>query len=266
MRHLGSTADTRYTSKIIKAGALMPDTKALLLNWDNSLSVRGNLARIEQENLLGKASRSRTADIVAIFRQRYLADRHLLPALITFSRSGVSDESLTRILYFQTVRADALLHDAVVDFFAPRMERGERDIHINDLVAWINGRVAAGTTERPWSEAVVKRVAQGILSTLRDFGVLQGAVQKQLAFVYLPTDAFAFIAFQLSLVQPSGDRLLNDPEWRLFFFDPMMVERFFLEAHQQRLLTYLAAGRVIRIEFPAKTLEEYARALTQRAD
>jgi hypothetical protein len=50
----------------------------------------------------------------------------------------------------------------------------------------------------------------------------------------------------------------------VFFFDPLMVERFFFESHQQQLLTYLAAGRVIRIEFPAKTIEEYARALTQR--
>jgi hypothetical protein len=55
---------------------------------------------IEQENLLGKASRSRAADILAIFRQRYLVDRRLLPALITFSRSDVNDESLNRILYF----------------------------------------------------------------------------------------------------------------------------------------------------------------------
>jgi hypothetical protein len=179
---------------------------------------------------------------------------------------SVSDESLNRILYFQAVRADALLHDAVVDFFAPRAGRGARDVHVNDLVGWIREQVAEGRTERPWSDAVISRVAQGIMSSLRDFGVLQGAAHKRLAFAYIPTDAFAFIAFQLSLAQPSGDRLLNDPEWRLFFLDPMMVERFFLEAHQQRLLSYHAAGRVIRIEFPATTIEEYAYALTQRTD
>jgi hypothetical protein len=45
----------------------------------------------------------------------------------------------------------------------------------------------------------------------------------------------------------------------------MAVERFYLEAHQRKLLSYLAAGSVIRIEFPGVTLEDYARELAQRA-
>jgi Putative inner membrane protein (DUF1819) len=64
----------RYTSKIIKAGALLTDTKMLLLHWDLAASVSENLQRIQQENVFGKASRSRIEDIVTIFRQRYLTD------------------------------------------------------------------------------------------------------------------------------------------------------------------------------------------------
>lgn len=36
-------------------------------------SVKADLAQIRQENLLGKASRSRVEDILAIFRQRCLS-------------------------------------------------------------------------------------------------------------------------------------------------------------------------------------------------
>jgi hypothetical protein len=103
------------------------------------------------------------------------------------------------------------------------------------------------------------------MATLRDFGVLQGAVNKRLAPTYLPVEAFAYIAFYLRQDQPSGERLINHPEWRLLFLSQQAVERFLIEAHQRHLLEYRAAGPVIRIDFPAGSLEEYAHVITQRA-
>ena len=73
-------ADARYSSKIIKAGALLADTKTLLAHWDISATVQANLIRIRHENLFGKASRSRVEDILAIFRQRYLVEDDVIKA------------------------------------------------------------------------------------------------------------------------------------------------------------------------------------------
>jgi hypothetical protein len=70
-----------YTSKIIKAGALLADTKTLLTHWNEALSEEQNIDRFRRENLFGKASRSRIEDILLIFRQRYLRERDVLPAL-----------------------------------------------------------------------------------------------------------------------------------------------------------------------------------------
>ena len=61
-----------YASKIIKAGALIGDTKTLLSHWHVAASVDENLNRLRRENVFGKASRSRVEDMLAIFRQRYL--------------------------------------------------------------------------------------------------------------------------------------------------------------------------------------------------
>ena len=65
-----SLSSTVYTSKIIKAGALLADTKTMLAQWDDNLSVSENLSRFRRENIFGKASRSRIEDILRIFRQR----------------------------------------------------------------------------------------------------------------------------------------------------------------------------------------------------
>ncbi len=252
---------TNYSSKIIKASALLSDTKMLLAHWDEGVDVATNLDRMRQDNVLGKASRSRVADILAIFRQRYLTDDEVLRALVVLAKGGMPAESLDRILYFQALRSDALLHDVVVDVLGGLVSRGQQDIFTPQVQDWVHRQVIEGKTERPWGEETTERVAQGAMATLRDFGVLQGAVNKRLAPVYLPVPAFAFIAYMLHQRERSGDRLLHDPEWRVFFLTPQAVERFFLEAHQERLLSYHAAGQVIRIEFPAPSLEEYARVL-----
>jgi len=94
--------------------------------------------------------------------------------------------------------------------------------------------------------------------------VLQGAVNKRITTAYLPTEAFAYIAFYLKQQQPSGAKLLELPDWKLFFLPREGVERFLFEAHQRELLEYHVAGSVTRLTFPAKTLEEYANALAQR--
>jgi len=44
-----------------------------------------------------------------------------------------------------------------------------------------------------------------------------------------------------------------------------VVERLLFEAHQKDLLEYHVAGTVTRLTFPARTLEEYADVIAQRA-
>jgi hypothetical protein len=51
-----------YSSKIIKAGALIGDTKTLLSHWDVDAPVDDNLSRVRRHNIFGKASRSRVED------------------------------------------------------------------------------------------------------------------------------------------------------------------------------------------------------------
>ncbi len=254
----------RYASKIIKAGALLADTKTLLGEWDAARSINENLDRFRRENLFGKNSRSRVEDILAIFKQRYLGDAELLQALLVLGRANMPAQSFDRILYLLALHNDPLLHDAVAELLVPLYDRGQQEVALADLVRWIRTQVAAGFTERTWGHETIERVGQGIAATLRDFGVLQGVVHKRITPPFLPVDAFCFIALLRYRELQAGERLLRDSEWRLFFLPDIAVEREFVAAHQEHLLEYYAAGRVVRIEFPTTSLEEYARALTQR--
>jgi hypothetical protein len=259
------TGARRYSSKIIKAGALLSDTKTLLAHWDTMCPVPENLARIRLQNVFGKASRSRVEDILAIFRQRYLTEDEVIKALVALVQERLPAIALDRILFFHAARADPLLHDVVTGWLAPRQSDGAVDINVADVQRLLVGWGAQGMTKGAWSEETTSRVAQGLLSTLRDFGVLQGIVHKRIAPAYVPVAAFAYVLFYLKQHQPSGARLVEHPDWQLFFLPRDGVERFLFEAHQRGLLEYHAAGSVTRLSFPVTTLEEYAHVLAQRA-
>ena len=259
-----SAAATPYTSRIIKAGALLGDTTPLLAHWDESQSVGGNLDRIRRENLFGKASRSRVEDILAIFRQRYLVDESVTKALVILTKGGFPAAALDRILYFYAASADPLLHDAVTEILLPMHSRAKTDVGVADVekavVQWVN----AGKTTTKWSDITIRRATQELLAALRDFGVLQGAAHKRIAPAYLPIAAFAYVAFCLKQRQASAARLLELPDWSLFFLPPAGVERLLIEAQQHGLLEYHVAGAVSRLTFPAQTIEEYANVIAQR--
>ena len=265
LKGISASVSPPYTSRIIKAGALLDDTKTLLSHWDVTASVPENLDRIRRENVFGKASRSRVEDILAIFRQRYLTEAEVTNALVVLVKNRLPAASLDRVLYFHTARAERLLHDTATEVLMPKQAQGITESDLGELQRVVGKWVESGLTTRAWSENTTLRVAQGLLATLRDFGVLQGATNKRIAPAYLPVTAFAYIAFYLKQQQPSGAKLLEHPDWKLFFLNREGVERFFFEANQHGLLEYHAAGTVTRLTFPASTLEEYANVLAEKS-
>ena len=252
-----------YSSKIIKAGALIGDTKTLLSHWDESASVTENIDRIQRDNVFAKASRSRVEDILGIFKQRYLTDESVTKALITLVRGKFPTSALERLLYFHSARSDQLLYDAVTRILVPMQEQGLVDINVQEFQRSL-AKLLAEKRVRPWSEITLLRAVQSILATLRDFGVLQGVTNKKIAPSFIPTESFAYVVFYLKQHQPSGAKLIELPDWKLFFLPREDVERFLFEAHQRELLEYHVAGSAARLTFPVETLEEYANVLAKR--
>lgn len=260
-----SRNEERYTSRIIKAGALIPDTLALLDRWDPQADASANLARMRRQNLLGKATRARAEDVLPILGRRYATDAPVVRALAAWLQIAGDGVALRRLLYFHSALADRLLADVVVEVLGPWRVSGQQSVTVGDLIAALRPWVASGRTAAPWGEATLRRVVEGLLATLRDFGLLEGVMHKRFAPFALPVSAAAYVAFWLYSRLQSGQRVLSDPRWRLFFLDAADVELLLLEAHRAGYLGYRAAGTVIRLDFPAAELEVYAGAVAGRA-
>lgn len=257
-----------YSSKIIKAGGLLADTKTLLVFWDENKSAEDNFQEARRANIFGKASRSRVEDILAIFRQRYCPNNGSDLALRRLARSALSAEIIDRVLYYYAALADPLIYDFVAEYLYSLHQRGHHVVAQEDALNFITQAISAGYVHSPWESYTTRsRVARGLISTLRDFHILQGArrsSRKTFAPIHLPIEAFLYIAFDIHRNVKSGERLLHHPHWRLFLLDVSATEHLFIEAHQLGYLRYEAAGSIIRLEFPYKDLAVLVDTLVER--
>lgn len=256
---------TIYTSRLQKAGAQLDDMRRLILEWDGG---PGCAERLIEANVLSHPSRTRSRDVIMrAFVPRYVDSNppDLWKPLAILERGGWSLDHLRPLHYWAAASSEALLRDFVLEGLSRYHARGYREVGTEEVLAFLSRVPSERFPKGPWSEKVSLRVAQGLLSALRDFGLLEGAAKKRLTPVYLPVKTFAMLAFLRFAAGLRGRAMLGDTCWRLFFLGEQAAERLFLEAHQQKLLSYYAAGSAIRIEFPVLDIEEYAHELVARS-
>jgi len=254
-----------YNSSLQKAGAVMDDMRLLVRNWTDS-DIKPQQEKVITENVLGKETRSRSVDTLRrTFIPRFVkGDPPKAWKIIRpLEDRNVASELITPIYYWVTARAEPLIYRFMEDEILPRSQGVDQRIRIDETKTWIT-RVLS-ETDQEWSDVVTTKVARGLLAALRDFGILKGKSKKEIDSAYLPIESFSYIAFALSKLGASGERLVQHPDWKLFLMTPPVVERLFLAAHQQGHLRYESAGRIHRIEFNAATFEEMADVVTGKA-
>jgi hypothetical protein len=155
--------------------------------------------------------------------------------------------------YYEAARADALLGAFAAEALFGWHQAGRSEVTVADSVGLLGGRTPS------WTEPTRTRVAQGLLSALRDFGVLEGAVRKRIAPARLSMRGFAYVAVRERGRHPSGRSLLQAPVWRRYLLPPEQVRSLFLEADRLKVLRFAEAGTAIRIDWLIESLEEVPR-------
>ncbi|MDE0122005.1 MAG: DUF1819 family protein [bacterium] len=246
-----------YTSRLLKGGAVMEDTRRVVELWDPSISPRANLDRISVQNLLGKPSRSRIDDLLYRVIQRRYVDPgpHVIPAL----KGLVSDQRAFReACYYETSRDDDLLAAFATGPMWDWWQQGRLFIDIDDVLGWIHDVVRAGKIP-VWSDSVRTRSAQGLLSTLRDFGVLAGVTQgrrKEIAPPSMTPRGFAYVAWREHEQGASSLALASSSVWRRWLLEDALVEDLFVRCARLGVLRFSRAGSAVRIDWLVHRLEE----------
>jgi hypothetical protein len=246
---------TPFDARIIKGGALLDDARRFLEAWDPRAAPAENVDRIRRTGALGKSSRSRSADVLGVLRRRLVGPG---AEVVGTLRLLLTDPRAFReACYYEATRADALLRAFAGEAVFSWQQAGRAEVAVAETVEWL---AAAGRTPS-WSAPTRTRVAQGLLSALRDFGILEGAVRKRVAPPRLSMRGFAYAAVRERSRHHSGRALLQSPAWRCYLLTPDRVRALFLEADRLKLLRFSEAGTAIRIDWLISSLEEVPRVI-----
>lgn len=247
-----------YNTRLLKGGALVDEMRVLVRHWTDGDYDKQRDSAIS-ENILCKPTRSRSTDIISRSygpRFAYGDPPEAWKLIRPLEDRNAYIETLRPIYYWITARNDALLYDFVVNELFARSRGIDKTIRTFEAVEWLDD--AAAKQNQNWTPTVKKRLASGLLSTLRDFGLLEGKNKKEISTPYLPAETFSYIAYIMQEMGCVGKALVSHDDWRLFFMSQPLVEHAFLEAHQRGFLNYASAGNVYRIEFEANSPEEMA--------
>ena len=245
------------TSRIIKGGALLEESRRFVETWDDSIPADENLEQFRTRNLLGKRSRARAEDTLAILRQRLVADEQ--PTVAPLRSLVVRANAFRDAVYFEAARNDALLAHVAGTVLYDLRDRGWAKVAVEDVErALLDDPPAPIVAD--WSQSTRTRVVHGLLSALRDFGVLEGKAVKHIATPHISFGGFVYVVGRLRHEVLSAPEIVAHPAWRWWLLDDRQVRAHFLEADREGILRFSEAGSTVRIDWLVDGLEEMVRA------
>lgn len=257
-----------YTSRAIKATGLLEETRALLRAWRMGETSADFRRRAREEGLLGKATASRTDDVVGhAFSPRFLLPSRPpaahLKKLLEALGSGPWFRDLS-LLY--AARADVVLHEAVTVYAAERLSTGRPYADTSSFVEFLHRQEAAGRMEHPWSPSVKASVARHILRQLTDFGHAgpprRGAREL---WPYEPTRlGVAWLAYDLHFAGLTDSAVVAHEDWALWNLREGQVREWMSLQAGSELWEFQAGGSVVQVTWACSSMEEAADVFARR--
>jgi len=159
--------------------------------------------------------------------------------------------------YYETARSDPLLAVFTEEALFQWARDGRKEVDVRAVLEWVRSNPQIPV----WSEYTALRVCQGLLSALRDFGILEGSAggrRKRIVEVHLGIRGFAYVALRERQRLGSDRALLASTAWRWYLLDSEVVRRLFLEADRVGILRFYEAGSIVRVDWLIRDLEEVA--------
>lgn len=246
-----------YTTRLLKGGAVLDDTRRVVELWDLTLAPRANLEKLSAENPLGKRSRSRLDDLLYWVIQRRFIDPgpHVIPAL----KGLLHDHRAFReACYYEASRDDSLLAGFAERPLWDWWQRGRLAVGVEDVLSWLQVLTDSGRVP-DWSDSVRTRLSRGLLSALRDFGILKGAPRshrKEYAQPAMSAPGFTYVAWREHEQGASSRALATGDVWRRWLLDDAAVEALFNQCARLGVLQFSRAGSAVRVDWRVAGLAE----------
>jgi hypothetical protein len=253
-----------YTTQLGAGLGMVDETRLLLDLWQEGMSATDLYRKALASGHYSTLSARRVHDLITVgFAPRYLVNQGAPARLLKALKDRISRKEFEQLLFVYTCRAHTILADFVREVYWGAYTAGREALTNEDAQQFVIAAVREGKTTVPWSNYMRRRAASNITGCCADFGLLERgrkSSRKILPYQIEPRVA-TIVAYNLHFAGSGDNQVVHDPEWALFGMDAADVLNKLKQLTLNGLLIVQAAGGVVRISWPYKTMEELVHVL-----
>ncbi|SRR5579883_2823026 len=219
-------ADGSYSPRLASKTSLLEEARQFL----QAYARLGSVEAARQELINGglpqrsRATRATILEIVQIRLTRWHPPAWVLDDLVAFAQDGHLEE-LQAALLLHSARQDHLLYDIVQQVVVPRWLEGGRELISADVQRFLDEAQSLHPEVARWSHSTRVRLSRHALSTLRDFGLLQGTASKKITESVVTQ---VVVHHLIRLLREEGiapGELAQHPDWQLWLWDAARAQK-----------------------------------------
>lgn len=232
--------------------AKLDDLARILAEIDSPSEVSFVRERALSGELLPQPSFAARARMFNAITKSFLANQRewVLADLSRAAKTGAYDPEFVALVYFHYAISDPLTYDFVVHDLFDLSRTGNPRVEALDAARRIDLAALDCDEVSRWSVETKKKLANNMLSALRDYGVLEGGKHKRLKRPELAVPAAEHILRLLYEAGARGNQLLRDSAWRLFFVTEHDVAGLVSRLAQQDRVSFERSGDVVVFHAP----------------
>lgn len=232
-------------------GALIDEADRVFAALADGASLEDVKSRCYEGELLRQRTEKGRRRIWASLQHRYFAHE------VTWAIEGIIEakridrKAFVDLLYLHYCLRDNLAFDVVTKLIWEQggVERGS--IAPSDVRHLLDDASADQPHIARWSESTRAKLANSVLTALRDFGALEGKNRKQVARRSLSNFAAEQLVRLLVSEGQRGRSVINDPTWHLFLMSERDVSVKLASLASEKRLRFEKTGSTVVLETPA---------------
>ena len=245
----------KFSTRLIRKGALLEETHRVFLAWDLGESFDGNIARARELNLPAASNQGWLKEVITTISSRW-HDEPMLPAIVTLAQRSGFDVWRACVLWHMG-RRDELYYRFATEWLFQEYQEGAFRIRTSAVEPFVD-QLTREIRQQPLSAYGTTRAARDLLRMASDFGLMSGTTVREFTTYHIPEESFLYLLHALFEVHGNGRNVIQSPDWRLYLMSPDDVEREIYRLHQFRKLRFEVAGSLAEITLPYGSAQKYA--------
>ncbi len=227
-------ASGSYLPTLASKTSLLEETRQFLLTFARLGDLEATRQALVNGGLLqrSRATRTTIVRIVQLRLTHWNPPAWVLDDLISFAQDGRQAE-LQAALLLHTARQDVLLYDIIQRVVVSRWLAGERGLITADIQRFLDDMQPAHPEVARWSHSTRVRLSRHALATMRDFGLLQGKVSKQIVEPIVPPAVMLHLIRLLQAEKIPPEQMAQHPDWQLWLWDAARAQKALDAYHLQ---------------------------------